>query len=323
MSCEIKRRTSKETVVFYNERFSSGYLDEWPLDQMNRILEIIKSLNLPETGDALDFGCGNGIFTGILKQSLPRWNVYGVDISFIAIANAKKRYSNCEFFLTADLDSSGKTFDLIFSHHVLEHVEDVSQALFDIHCHLKKQARSLHVLPCGNSGSFEYNLCMQIINGIEIDSENRFIFEDKSHLRRLTTEQMNNFAIQYDSQLVFAYYSNQFFGALNWVTLSSPLFILDMCNPRRAKNKASALKLACLLAVLLFVKFLRFPANIIDYKRSKFERYKYYILFILFLVQYPVSKLTNIYLKHMCDWEWRKERNKKNGSEMYLCYKRN
>ena len=312
-----------DTIKFYDDRYSKGYMEEWPIEKKQRVLELIKSLNLPETGDALDYGCGNGVFTGVIKQALPRWNVYGVDISSKAVDNAKKRYPNCLFFLPSDVRFSGKRFDFLFTHHVLEHVNDVSETWHEINGYLKKKSSILHVLPCGNRGSFEYTLCMLRKDGIDRYSGNRFYFEDKSHLRRLTTKQMNNFAIQHDLELVFDYYSNQLYGALDWITLLSPALILNMTNPRKAISKLSVLKLACLCIVFMLIKLMRFPANTIDYKKEKMKYYKYYSLFLMLLVFYPLSKLINIYLQHMSNSEWKNERSKKNGSEMYLYYKRN
>lgn len=133
---------------------------------------------------------------------------------------------------------------------------------------------------------------------------------------------MNEFAAQHDLELVFDYYSNQFYGALNWITLSSPGFILEMTNSKKAKDKISVLKLTYLCIALLLIKFMRFPANTIDYKKEKMRKYKYYVIFLLLLIFYPFSKLANIYLKYKSNLEWKTERSQKNGSEMYLYYKR-
>lgn len=311
-----------ETITFYDDWYARGYMDEWPDDKKNRIFDIIRALNLPERGDILDYGCGNGIFTGVLKQVLPKWNVYGVDISAIAVSNARKRYSDCIFFLSSELRLEDRKFDFLFSHHVLEHVDDVNQTWRDIGNYLKEHSSTLHVLPCGNPGSFEYHLCMQRGDGFDRNSENRFVFEDKSHLRRLTTEQMNAFATRYNFKLALDYYSNQFYGALDWITLSSFLFILYMINPKKAKDKISAFKLTCLGVLLVLIKFLRFPANIIDYKKNKMKNYKYYFLFFMLLIAYPISELTNIFLKYLSCSEWKHQKNAKNGSEMYLYYTR-
>lgn len=322
MRCGHIREKDQESAVFYDDWYASGYMDEWPVQKKQRVFEIIKNLNLPEKGDILDLGCGNGEFTGVLKKALPKWNVYGADISAVAIENAQKRHSNCSFFLTSDNYFVNKKFDILFTHHVLEHVNDIKKTWAEIDQYLKKRAFALHILPCGNQGSFEYNLCMLKKDGIEKNSGNRFYFEDKSHLRRLTTKQMNDFAIQYDFHLVAGFYSNQLHGALDWITLSSPGFILEMTGIKNAKDKLSAIKLIGLRMVLLMIKSMRFPANTIDYKKDKMKSYKYYFFFLMLLIVYPFSKLANIYLQYMSDLEWKNERNKKNGSEMYLYYKK-
>lgn len=312
----------RRIIKFYDDRYRNGYMEEWPIEKKQRVLELIKGLDLPEKGDALDYGCGNGEFTSVLKQALSGWNIFGVDISPIAIVNAQKRHSNCSFCLTSDMHLSNKKFDFLFSHHVLEHVENIDQSWREIDQYLKKHAFTFHILPCGNQGSLEYNLCMLIKDGIDRNSENKFIFEDESHLRRLTTQQMNHFAAQYDFRLDLDYYSHQFYGALNEISLLSPALILKMTKPKQAKDLISAIKLMFLFIVLLTIKILRFPANTIDYNKRRMKRYKYYFLFFMLLIFYPLSKLTNICLKYMSNLEWKNEGDKKNGSEMYLYYKR-
>jgi len=322
MKNPINLTNEKEVIRFYNDRYSKGYMEEWPTDKKQRILELIKGVNLSETGDALDFGCGNGEFTAVLKAALPKWNVYGMDISSIAIDNARKRHPGCIFFVPSDMLLMNKKFDFLFSHHVLEHGYDIDKAWREIDRYLKRQASTLHVLPCGNQGSFEYDLCVLRKDGIDADMGNRFAFEDISHLRRLTTQQMDHAARLYDLGPVLDYYSNQFYGALDWITLLSPGLILDMTNPGKAKDKISALKLIFLTSILIFIKLMRFPANTIDYKKGKMKWYKYYFLFSALLIFYPFSKLTNVCLKYMSNAEWKNERSRKNGSEMYLYYKR-
>ena len=58
----------EEAKQFYENRYEKGYMDEWPIDKKQRVLEIINVLNLPENGVALDFGCGNGVFTDVINK---------------------------------------------------------------------------------------------------------------------------------------------------------------------------------------------------------------------------------------------------------------
>jgi glycosyltransferase involved in cell wall biosynthesis/SAM-dependent methyltransferase len=307
---------------FYDDWYGRGYMDEWPIAKKKRVFELIRSLGLPQTGAILDYGCGNGVFTAVLKQALPLWQVYGNDISAVAIANAKERQADCSFYLASDPGLRGIKFDFLFSHHVLEHVDDIAGTWREMAGYLKERGSSLHILPCGNQGSFEQRLCLSRKDGIDRAAGNRFGFEDKSHLRRLTTEQMNIYAGHYDLRPVFGYYSNQFYGALDWITLSSPLFILALADPRQAKDIFSALKLTGLCVSLLLIKFLRFPANTIDQKKRIMGLYRYSLLSLALLIFYPLSKSVNVSLRFMSEREWKKHKNNQRGSEMYLYYTR-
>jgi SAM-dependent methyltransferase len=297
-------------------------MDGWPEHKKNRIFEVIKSLNLPETGDALDFGCGNGEFSGVLRCALPKWNIYGTDISAVAIKNARERHPGCSFFLSSDKGLENKRFDFLFSHHVLEHVENINKAWSEMNHYLKEKSSIFHVLPCGNQGSFEHYVCMLRKDGVDRGQENRFAFEDQSHLRRLTTKQMNDFAVQYNFVLIVDYYSNQFYGAINWITRERVSFVLGLTSLKQAKDIVSVVKLICLRGVLLLIKLMRFPAHLIDYKKDKMRKLRYYSLFLIFFIFYPLSKLINSCLDYMSDTEWRNKKCEDSGSEMFLYYKR-
>jgi len=137
---------------------------------LKRSAESLRSsaiFDLPDVGEALDFGCGNGVFTDVIKRALPTgWKVYGTDISEIAIENVKKRYPECVFFVADDEEFISKRFDFLFTHHVLEHVYNLAQVLKKINDRLKDESTILHILPCGNEGSFEHSICLLRKDGI-------------------------------------------------------------------------------------------------------------------------------------------------------------
>src|ERR1700676_1908723 len=85
---------------FYEDRFENGYMDEWTRESKERIFSVINELDLPPNGRALDYGCGNGVFTEIMREALPQWDIFGCDISEKAIANAKNRFPECTFFVS-------------------------------------------------------------------------------------------------------------------------------------------------------------------------------------------------------------------------------
>ena len=204
----------------YDKRYQRGYMDEWPAEKKKRLIEIINGLRLPSKGDALDFGCGNGVLTDVIREALPGWNIYGTDISKTAVLNAKERYPKCHFFNPGDREYKNRRFDFVFSNHVFEHVYNLDKAFNQMSEYLKPGSSMLHIFPCGNMGSFERNFCLLRKDGIDRNRENRFFFEVKGHLRRLTTEQFRNLAGEKGFYLEKEYYANQYY-ALNQQTPSS------------------------------------------------------------------------------------------------------
>ncbi len=313
----------KGSKDFYESRYEKGYMDEWPIDKKQRVFEIIRNLPLPEMGIALDFGCGNGVFTEVLRQALPKWKIYGCDISLNAINNAKSRFPDCTFFVSDNEQSFELKFDFLFSHHVLEHVFDIKKTINEINVFLKPQSFVLHVFPCGNEDSFEYKVCKMRMDGINENMENRFFFEDEGHIRRLTTEQTNKLMGEYDFILEKDFYSNQYYGAIKWISQSPPKFILEFTNPKKSINNKAHNFLSILRFKFMLLFTLQLPA--ILYNNIKLVRNKkiihYCILFIdlvPFFISYPIYAIVNYKAKK----EWNNNKHLKNGSEMYLFYKR-
>jgi ubiquinone/menaquinone biosynthesis C-methylase UbiE len=301
---------------FYDDRYLKGYMEEWPTDKKKKIYEIIKKLSLPEKGEALDFGCGNGIFTIILKECLPNWTVYGCDLSSVAIRNAQNKIKNCTFFINGDPSQKDKKFDLIFSHHVLEHVFDIEEISKQITNLSKEKSYMLHILPCGNPNSFEWKICNLRENGIEKDKENRFFYEDPGHVRRMTTKSCAEVFNKFGFILSQGYYTNQYHGAINWITRVNPLIMISMFNPLKGKDLLSKIKLLFFLIKNSFISCLRMPYII--YK--KFDKK---IIKVIFFIPAIFSKYVDNYMINKSDREWSKLRERENGSEMFLFFKKN
>ena len=314
------KNTSK---YFYDNRYAKNYMNEWPTAKKKRIIDVIQYLNLPKNGDCLDFGCGNGVITDILSKSLPLWNVYGCDISKNAIRNASKRFSRLSFFLNDDEKFINKKFDFIFSHHVLEHVYDVKDVSNQINERTKANASMLHIFPCGNPGSYEYNLCKLRIDGINTEMGNRFFFEDEGHIRRMTTEQCTKIFKPFNFILKQAYYSTQYYGAINWITLTNLHFILNMFNPTKSKDFLSRLKLMGMFVKFLIIFAIRRLTTFYDLVLNVNDKNIKHVLF-LFLLKLPskVSKYFDNYIKSLESNEWNTSKTQKNGSEMFLFFVR-
>jgi SAM-dependent methyltransferase len=313
-------------VAFYQERYSSGYgyMDEWPIEKKHRVVDVIRGFGLPDEGEALDFGCGSGVFTDVLRQALPPgWKVYGTDVSKAAIDHARKRYPGCVFFLSHDRQLIDKKFDFLFTHHVLEHVYDLSHALDEINNRLKHAATMLHILPCGNEGSFEHDICRLRTEGIDSRLENRFFFEDVGHVRRLTSMGLSELCRERRFLLADESYSNQYYGAIDWITQSGSNFIRMLTDAAAAVNMDAKSTLKRYRRGLIALWHLRRVAIAVEKRLGKTPKtLRTYVGLVLMVPLYVFSKLVDLYLKQKAQDEWNTRRKERNGSEMYLCFKR-
>jgi len=89
----------------------------------------------------LDFGCGSGH----ILANLDCRGKYGIEINEGAIKEAKKRGITV-FKKLKNLPKDSK-FDVIFSHHTLEHIENPTEELKEMKKYLKKDGISVHVVP--------------------------------------------------------------------------------------------------------------------------------------------------------------------------------
>jgi len=319
-----KLYNQKQAIEFYEDRYEEGYMDEWPIEKKGEIFEVIQDIPLPAKGDALDFGCGNGVLTEIIRKALPSWKIYGTDISKKALSNARLRYTECKFFEATCPDFTQKKFDFVFTHHVFEHVFNLIKVFNQMNKYLKPESSMLHILPCGNKGSYEYNICQLRKDGINVELGNRFFFEDEGHVRRLTTVDFCNLCETKGFKLQQEYYSNQYYGAINWITNSNPVFVLRFSDNTQAINKKAKQKLRKIRFYLIFLTVLRLPAQIVTkllFKKQK--KIKHYLLLLLGMPIYVFSLPFDKYWKRKARAEWDAKKLEPNGSEMYLYFKRN
>jgi trans-aconitate methyltransferase len=285
------------------------------VEKKQRIVEIIRSLDLPDTGEAVDFGCGNGVLTDVVRQALPvGWTVYGANISKNAVNNARKRYPKCEFMVADDPSFTARKFDFLFTHHVREHVCDIVQVLNEMDSHLKDHAAVLHILPCGNAGSFEYNICQLRADGINPKLENRFFFEDEGHVRRPTTEQLSASHTDLEFHLTKDYYSHQYYVVINWITQSGRQFVQMITGPSSALDEDARKTLLQLRRKLLTIWALPYPAHAIGSRlHARIRSIRQLVFLIAALPLYALTKPMDYWIKHKAE---------RGGSEMYLFFTR-
>jgi trans-aconitate methyltransferase len=310
-------------IEFYDQRYEEGYMEEWESAKKEKVKEIIRSLHLPATGKALDFGCGNGVFTNILKQELPEWEIYGVEISPTAIENAKLKFPNCNFFGIAEAGKYQHFFELVFSHHVIEHVQNLEETFGIIDSYLKPCSYQLHILPCGNQGSLEHKISSLKKNGIDASLENRFFFEEPGHLRRMTSDEFVAHENKIGFKLTSAYYTNQYEGAINWITKSSPRFVKKLTDESDAISPEAKTELLRLRKKLLPLTYLQFPYSKYLLLKQKWHKSlsDYAKLAALYLPSL-ISKKYYDQFDNKAQKEWEKSKHDPNGSEMFLFFKR-
>jgi trans-aconitate methyltransferase len=307
---------------FYDERYTQGYMDEWPPEKKRRVFEVVRGLGLPAEGEALDFGCGNGVFTQVLQQALPGWQVYGTDISAVAVEHAAARVPGGVFFDPSDEALMGKKFDFLFSHHVLEHVYNLRDVWRQAVGFLKPASGMLHILPCGNEGSLEHRICALRSDGINAGMENRFFFEDTGHVRRLSTRQLSALAEEAGFRLAAEYYSNQHDGAVDWITQSEPAFVLMLTDPSKARDAGARKELSAIRRKLLAASVLRDLRARVRGFRARRKDAKGWLGLLLGLPVYPASSLLERGIKRKARAEWERRKHDQSGSEMYLYFQR-
>jgi SAM-dependent methyltransferase len=315
MAIEVETLYQREqSVLFYEERFSRGYMDEWPLGKKQRLIDLLKELSLPECGRGLDFGCGNGVLTTVLKDALPNWTIEGTDVSETAIHQASIRCPQCCFFVSIDDDVVVEPYDFVFTHHVMEHVYDLDRVWTVLVRLLKPTASMLHILPCGNEGSFESQLCKLRVGGINKERGNRFFFEDEGHLRRATRL---GFVLRKE------FYANQWYGAIDWITAGSLQFTRDVSDTSLALDRPSKRRLSKLRCILLIFGWARFLIAEYDrFQGKRPKRLKHYAFLIGSMPVYLVARWADRLLRRKVSQEWMTQRGRRDGSEMYLYFTR-
>jgi trans-aconitate methyltransferase len=315
-----EKSKSKE---FYEKRFAKGKITGWSDEKKLRVIKLLRQLELPEFGVALDFGCGNGFFTDVLAEALPGWQIHGCDLSEVGVKNASDRYPHCLFFVLDIEKFPENEYDLLFTHHVLEHVYNIREVVKDISSFTKPVSHVIHILPCGNEDSLEHRLSMIRKNGINQEMEDRFFFEDEGHVRRLNTFKLNGLMGEFGFRIAHSYYANQHHGAIRWMSRTSIPMIWKLTDVSSAVDGKSRITLMRLKLILLFLYIIQLPTSIMErlnliYNKSFYHRVLQAILFLPSFLSRPFYA----WIDANAQSEWESESNKENGSEMYMHYER-
>lgn len=121
-----------------------------------RRFEEIKKLVEPVSGQILDIGSADGVFTEVVLEASKASGVIGIDVLEESVEWANKFWDkNSRMkFLVGDaqhLDFEAETFDAVFALEVMEHVYEPVKALQEIKRVLKKEGYALILVPTDNA----------------------------------------------------------------------------------------------------------------------------------------------------------------------------
>jgi SAM-dependent methyltransferase len=303
-------------VEFYDERYKAGYMQDWPPAKIDRVRRLISEFGLPAQGRALDFGCGAGLFTRALADALPGWTIVGADISPTALEHARRHEQRATFCLLSDLRGA-EPFDFVFSHHVLEHVPDIEATADEVVSVARRGASMLHIMPCGDPGSFEFRVCNLRQDGFQA-SGGCFFFEEEGHLRRMKSQELASLWTRRGFRIKRLMFSNQFMGAVMWLTDRGLGEVMEFAKPGAARSFWGRMQLWGLRLGLTGYWCLRVPQRVVQHKKSRGIRtVRDAIVLAPAIVLYPFSALAEWSGAALAEREWKKK-SAMPGSEMYL-----
>jgi len=311
---------------YYDDRHRRGWMDAWPADKKARVIALIEELKLPSGARVLEYGCGVGVFAEAVKRALPRLDVHGCDISATGVRRARERCPDVAFH---HVDASrpgalGGPFDLIYSHHVLEHVTDLHGTLATMATLVAPGGYLLHITPCRNPGSLEARISSLVEpagNGA-----GRFPLDDSSHLRRLSSTELVAAARVHGLSPIRALYANQFWGGIEYLTVQYHWTLLAWLDPRQGHDGGAKLRLLGMASWLLPLSLLRngprYVLRGVATAKSPVKKAVFAMLVPLAVVTYPVAAFLDTCLVALREREWREHRAESNGSEMYVLFER-
>ena len=173
------------------------------LTNIKQELNFIKKLT---PGKILDVGCGLGFFLSALD---PEWKKYGIEISQFAAAQANK-YGKIFLGDLSEAQFLNNFFDVIFTHHVIEHVPNPEVFIKEIHRILKPGGHLILATPDFDSG------CARRFG------KNYRLLNDPTHISLFTNESMHRFLRDFDfniNSVEYPFFDTPYFTKENLIRL--------------------------------------------------------------------------------------------------------
>lgn len=322
----VELKSQDHAIEFYEEFFNDreNYLESWwTPHQFVKLKSVLDTMGIVPGSRIFDFGCGVGDVTGHLAALLPGCAVTGSDISRQAVGLAAARHPEIRFVTRDDALKDTSLYDVVFSHHVFEHVVDLDTSFQEVAAKLKPEGKILIVVPCGNPGSLEHSIASCMRNGIDPNQGNRFLHEGMDHQRRLRTEDLDNLASRNGFRVVGRYYAEQYWGGLEWIARGGRRFLEQWARPEDAASPEAAERLARIRRPLLFWSLTNGLFEQLKYKlRQKRKTPADWIKIAIGIMALPVSYPAHVLLWSRVRREWRDRKTDPAAGEMWFVFER-
>ncbi|MDH4319155.1 MAG: class I SAM-dependent methyltransferase [Desulfobulbaceae bacterium] len=317
-----------ETTDLYNRRYAGDYMDTdaysiWAHEGLTtrQVLDTLKSVK-SKPQQILDYGCGVGAWINLLAGLFPGARIHGVDISTTAIEKAKTKFPNHHFesFNGVTAPFSDAQFDLIFSYHVLEHVDDLDASIRDIGRMLRAGGYAVVIFPCGNKGSF-LDVVMRLIAGSKIpaaDGRTVLFFEiADGHVRRVTSNETVTIFEKNGFICITELFSGHFFGTIDWLCRGTgPAYINAMFSGQSAIGMFAKILLEITRISLLGINL------IIGKKTLELGKKRNPLKQMAVLVVKPMGWFMDVVVEMLSALEWRLFKRQRFGTAQYLVFQK-
>jgi SAM-dependent methyltransferase len=247
---ELKEVYDQRYAGDYREQLAGFEIARW--EALDHFITHVLAIN--DAKRVLDYGAGVGLHVGLWEKLFPESSLHFCDISSVAKEKFRLKHPshadsyclvhNCH----ADLDDS--SFDVVVSVEVMEHVENLTGYLKDIHRLLKPGGRFVWTTPCANELSIEHIFSF-LTGKIEETNEGyrRWRWEDPTHIRRVRSREItkvlkecgfDNILFRFRSHL-FSFVCTYCPPRSKFKDLREKLMTLDYRLFRRLPNGASML----------------------------------------------------------------------------------
>ena len=150
---EISTREGIMSENFYDKHYYKDLNPQDPIERRARVKspeqKFLESVFTPKPGErVLDVGCGPGVTLGMLEETGA--DLWGIDLSKIAIEIARKRVSKPDQVICADavpLPFKAGEFDYILAWGVIEHFPSIPVILAEIVRCVKKGGGVIIMVP--------------------------------------------------------------------------------------------------------------------------------------------------------------------------------